>query len=56
MKKGDQVVTGGGLMGKVTKVEDQVVEVELAPGLKVKAVRTTLSDVTPLGAAKPAND
>ena len=56
VKKGDQVVTGGGLMGKVTRVDDTTVEVELAPGMKVKAVKTTLSDVVPLGTAKPAND
>lgn len=56
VKKGDQVVTGGGLMGKVTKVDDTTVEIELAPGMKVKAVKSTLSDVVPLNAAKPAND
>ncbi|MBA2918633.1 preprotein translocase subunit YajC [Sphingomonas sp. MAH-20] len=56
VKKGDTVVTGGGLVGKVTKVEDQHVEVELAPQLRVRAVKSTLSDVTPLGGSKPAND
>jgi preprotein translocase subunit YajC len=56
VRKGDQVVTGGGLMGKVTRVEDTTVEIELAPGMKVKAVKATLSDVVPLNAAKPAND
>lgn len=55
-KKGDQVVTGGGLVGKVTKVEDQYVEVEIAPNVKVKAVKSTLSDITPSGTSKPAND
>jgi preprotein translocase subunit YajC len=55
-KKGDQVVTGGGLVGKVTKVEDQFVEVEIAPNVKVKAVKATLSDITPSGTSKPAND
>jgi len=55
-KKGDQVVTGGGLIGKVTKVEDQYVEVEIAPNVKVKAVKSTLSDITPSGTTKPAND
>lgn len=55
VKKGDQVVTGGGLVGKVTKVEDAFVEVELAPGMKVRAVKSTLTDVVdPI--AKPAND
>jgi preprotein translocase subunit YajC len=56
VKKGDQVVTGGGLMGKVVKVDDTTVEIELAPGMKVKAVKSTLSDVVPTGVTKPAND
>lgn len=56
VKKGDTVVTGGGLVGKVTKVEDAHVEVELAPQVKVRAVKSTLTDVTPLGGSKPAND
>lgn len=56
VKKGDQVVTGGGLVGKVTKVEDSHVEVELAPQIRVRAVKSTLTDVTPLGNSKPAND
>lgn len=56
VKKGDSVVTGGGLIGKVTRVEDNQVEVEIAAGVKVKVVKATLSDVTPLGSAKPAND
>ncbi|MBA3898565.1 MAG: preprotein translocase subunit YajC [Sphingomonadaceae bacterium] len=56
VKKGDQVVTGGGLVGKVTKVEADHVEVELAPQVKVRAVKATLSDVIPPGGAKPAND
>jgi preprotein translocase subunit YajC len=56
VKKGDSVVTGGGLMGKVTRVDGDTVEVEIATGVKVKAVKATLTDVTPLGGAKPAND
>lgn len=56
VKKGDSVVTGGGLIGKVTRVEDKQVEVEIATGVKVKVVKATLSDVTPLGGTKPAND
>lgn len=55
VQKGDQVVTGGGLVGKVTKVEPEFVEVELGPNMKVKAVKSTLTDVIdPI--AKPAND
>lgn len=56
VKKGDSVVTGGGLIGKVTKVEPDRVEVEIATGVKVKAMKATLSDVTTTGATKPAND
>jgi preprotein translocase subunit YajC len=56
VKKGDGVITGGGLIGKVTKVEGDTVEVEIASGVKVKAVKSTLTDVTPVGGAKPAND
>ncbi|URW74911.1 preprotein translocase subunit YajC [Sphingomonas donggukensis] len=55
VKKGDSVVTAGGLVGKVTRVEDAFVEVEIATGVKVKVVKATLAEVTPLG-AKPAND
>ena len=56
VKKGDTVVTGGGLVGKVTRDDDEQVEIEIATGVKVKAIKGTLSDVTPLGGAKPAND
>jgi preprotein translocase subunit YajC len=56
VKKGDSVVTGGGLMGKVTKVDGDTVEIEIATGVKVKAVKGTLADVTPLGGGKAAND
>ncbi len=56
VKKGDQVVTGGGLVGKVTRVDEFYVDVELAPGMKVKAVKSTLTDVVDPTTAKPAND
>ena len=56
VKKGDSVVTAGGVVGKVTKVEERFVEVEVAPTLRVRVVKTTLAEVTPAGSAKPAND
>lgn len=56
VKKGDEVVTGGGLIGKATKVEDAVVEVEIAPNTRVRVVKATLTDVRPTGSGKPAND
>ena len=56
VKKGDSVVTSGGILGKVTKVEDTIVEVEIAPSIRVRVVKATLTDVTGAGTAKPAND
>ncbi len=55
LKKGDQVVTAGGLIGKVTRVDDHYVDLELAPGVKVKAVKQTIGDIVPPGGAA-AND
>lgn len=55
VQKNDEVVTGGGLMGKVTKVADDHVEVEIAPNVRVKALKSMLSDVKSR-TAKPAND
>lgn len=55
-KKGDQVVTAGGILGKVTKVEEHNVEVEIAPNVKVRVVKATLASVVPSGTGKPAND
>lgn len=55
VQKNDQVVTGGGLMGKVTKVSDDYVEVEIASGVKVKAMTSTLADVVSKN-VKAAND
>lgn len=54
-KRGDTVVTAGGIIGKVTKVDDNEVEVEIASGVKVKVVKATLTDVL-LPTGKPAND
>ncbi len=55
VKKGDEVVTGGGIRGRVTKVTDDEAEVEVAQGVRVKVVKGTLSQVIAKG-SKPAND
>jgi preprotein translocase subunit YajC len=55
VKRGDQVVTAGGLLGKVVKVDDTYVELEIAQGVRVKAVKSTLGDIVSPG-GKPAND
>lgn len=56
IKKGDQVLTGGGLVGKVIKVDDTYAELELGPNVKVKALKSTISDVILPPGASPAND
>lgn len=45
LRRGDQVVTSGGLIGKVVKVGDTELEVELAPSVKVRVVRSTVTQV-----------
>lgn len=46
LRRGDQVVTQGGIVGKVTKVqEDNMVEVEIAEGVKVKVIKGTIAQV-----------
>jgi len=54
LRKGDQVVTQGGIIGKVTKVkEDNEIEVEIATGVKIRVVQTTVAAV--LNKTEPAN-
>jgi preprotein translocase subunit YajC len=46
LRRGDQVVTGGGIVAKITKVqEDGMVEAEIADGVRVKLVRSTIVQV-----------
>ncbi|MEM9495287.1 MAG: preprotein translocase subunit YajC [Pseudomonadota bacterium] len=55
VRRGDVVVTAGGIVGKVTKVlDDHEVMVELAENTSVKVVKATLSDVRTK--SEPAND
>jgi preprotein translocase subunit YajC len=55
VKRNDVAVTTGGLIGKVTKVEEAEIELEIASGIRVRVVKGMLSEVRPHG-AKPAND
>ncbi len=46
LRRGDQVVTSGGLIGKVSKVkDDREIEVELAPNVKVRVIKSTVAQV-----------
>ncbi len=54
LRRGDQVVTAGGLIGKVVKVkEDNELEIELADGVKVRVVQNTIAQV--LNKTEPAS-
>ena len=55
VKKGDEIVTGGGIRGRVTKVTDDEAEVEVAQGVKIRVVKSTISQVL-APTTKPAND
>jgi preprotein translocase subunit YajC len=53
LRRGDQVVTSGGIIGKVSKVgEGNEIEVEIAQGVKVRVVRSTVTQV--LSKTEPA--
>ncbi len=64
IRRNDRVVTGGGIVGKVTKVVDEAeVDVEIAPNVVVRVSRPTIADVVSKSApdgstskSKPAND
>jgi preprotein translocase subunit YajC len=45
IRRGDTVVTGGGILGKVTKVEDNELQIEIAEGVRIKILRSTISEV-----------
>jgi preprotein translocase subunit YajC len=52
LAKGDEVVTNGGLLGKLTKVGESFVELELAEGVTVKLQRHAVANVMPKGTIK----
>lgn len=59
VRRNDRIVTGGGILGKITKVVDEIeVDVEIAPNVIVRVARSTIAEVisksAPDGAAKPA--
>jgi preprotein translocase subunit YajC len=57
IKKGDEVVTGGGIRGRVTRVvDDNEAEIEIAQGTRVRVVKSTISQVLTPTSTKPAND
>lgn len=56
LKRGDKVVTQGGMIGKITKVDEVTAKVELAEGVVVEVIKSTISEVRNRTEPKAAND
>jgi preprotein translocase subunit YajC len=54
LASGDEVVTAGGVLGKVTAVGEQFLDIEIAPNVSIKVQRHTISAVMPKGTVKGA--
>jgi preprotein translocase subunit YajC len=52
LAKGDEVVTGGGLLGKVSKMGESFVHVEIASGVEIQVQRSAIVQVLPKGTYK----
>ena len=52
--KGDEVVTAGGVIGKVTKLGDNFVHLEVANGVELQLQRSAITQVLPKGSVKAA--
>ena len=52
IRRGDTVVTSGGIIGKVSKVDDNELQIEIADGVRIKVLRGTISEIR--GKTEPA--
>ncbi|MDV6329634.1 preprotein translocase subunit YajC [Asticcacaulis sp. 201] len=56
LKRNDTVVLSSGLIGKVTRIEDAEIMVEIATGVNVRVVKALIAEVRVKGEPAPAND
>lgn len=54
LSAGDEIVTGGGVLGKVTEVGEQFLTVEISPNVSIKVQKHTVAAVMPQGTVKSA--
>jgi preprotein translocase subunit YajC len=54
LTKGDEVITGGGVLGRVTKVSDGYVSVEIAPNVEITVQKPSIQTLLPKGTLKNA--
>ena len=52
LSKGDEVVTNGGVIGKISKIDDTFVDLEVAENVTIKVQRNAVSNILPKGATK----
>jgi preprotein translocase subunit YajC len=52
LAKGDEVVTSGGLLGKITKMSDDIVELMIAEGIEIKVQKPAIVALLPKGTLK----
>ena len=52
LAKGDEIVTSGGLLGKITKIGESFLSVEIANGVEIQVQRTAVVQVLPKGTVK----
>ena len=53
LKKGDEVVTNGGIIGKISAVDESFAELEIAPGVSVKVQKQGINQKMPKGSVNP---
>ena len=56
LAKGDEIVAGGGLLGRITKVADAYITMEIAPNTEVVVQRAAVQTMLPKGTLKSARD
>jgi preprotein translocase subunit YajC len=54
LQKGDEVVTGGGILGRITDVEESFVSLEIAQGVQIKVQRSSIASLMPKGTSSGA--
>jgi preprotein translocase subunit YajC len=52
LAKGDEVVTNGGMLGRITAVGDNFVQIKIADNVEVKVQKTAVANLMPKGASK----
>ena len=52
VQKGEEIVTGGGILGKVTSVDDNFVALEISPGVTIRIQKNAIQSIMPKGTIK----